>query len=670
MRIRTVQIGITDACNLSCIMCTHDRLFEPRDDRPCRNPGFMSMEMFRKIIGDLTEPGNSIDLIFLAWIGESLLHKDFIPMAEHAAAINEKKKFFKTLAVNTNATCITKEFSDDFVRLTRSYPKTKFHIAFSLDAWSEETHRKIKKRGNAEVLKKEIQYFLEVNKKSGNASFHLTFLVLEENLDEAVDFVSGWKEFLTSLDYDFKVTHDDIVDDNTDNLIILKRAILPDQIRSDSLHKKAAVNSGLIIPGESEKIFKADSISKKFVDEYIFKDQSRRSPCPALWQYPTIHWDGRVTLCCKDNELDLTVGDLNENSFQEVWNTGETITRYRQWMLEGKFHLLPECAHCGNYDVESMTEQDLATALDETNQSDLLEVLSSRLESGTDSGIQERMEEFFINRPDRIPEFKKAAQRFLEMEMTDLSRISQDYFHRGFPRYINLLIKKGEIIIARNSMEREFEKIFNDSFENSICQFQASPQPEILIKTISEYPSEIIELVNTIAPELSPETTAQNIQKHMTAKFSILRDIGNSYWQIQDYTSALKYYRNHLETSPHDLSVLKQIAFSSYHLKDLPAAEQTALRVLEIYQDFEMNRLLGHIFLETSRFQSAAKYFHQAMELDTEDFLSKQGLLRARVLNGETDIKDLFLHLIEISPDEKSRSNLRDLLKNHNIEFF
>jgi len=70
----TAWIEPTNVCNLKCIMC-------PNSVIPQNNPGFMSMDLYKKIID---EGKNHFTSIVLCLAGEPFLHKQLPEMVAYA----------------------------------------------------------------------------------------------------------------------------------------------------------------------------------------------------------------------------------------------------------------------------------------------------------------------------------------------------------------------------------------------------------------------------------------------------------------------------------------------------------------------------------------------------------------------------------------------------------
>ena len=53
-----------------------------------------------------------------------------------------------------------------------------------------------------------------------------------------------------------------------------------------------------------------------------------------FWFNPVITWDGKVVPCCFDKDAEYVMGDLNQDSFREIWN-GTKYRIFRKSILSG-----------------------------------------------------------------------------------------------------------------------------------------------------------------------------------------------------------------------------------------------------------------------------------------------------------------------------------------------
>jgi len=99
------------------------------------------------------------------------------------------------------------------------------------------------------------------------------------------------------------------------------------------------------------KIFKnLNNMQKKIDDEINNKYKNNPSFCMAPWIHLFISPNGDVTLCCNSlNSSDTILGNINDNSLEEIWNS-EVIKKIRLKMLSGE--KINGCSSC--YEIEEI----------------------------------------------------------------------------------------------------------------------------------------------------------------------------------------------------------------------------------------------------------------------------------------------------------------------------
>jgi radical SAM protein with 4Fe4S-binding SPASM domain len=84
------------------------------------------------------------------------------------------------------------------------------------------------------------------------------------------------------------------------------------------------------------------------VDPDVPNPTSPRFPCPQLWMTTNVLEDGRVSPCCLDCEGEIEIGNVQDNTLEEIWH-GERLSAYRQAHLEGRFDDVPLCGDCPDW---------------------------------------------------------------------------------------------------------------------------------------------------------------------------------------------------------------------------------------------------------------------------------------------------------------------------------
>mgnify|MGYP000253535624 CR=1 FL=1 len=83
----------------------------------------------------------------------------------------------------------------------------------------------------------------------------------------------------------------------------------------------------------------------------------KRPACAGLWSTPMIHVNGDLTTCCLDEHLVNKIGNLAENSLDEIWNS-EQMDQWRLAQIEGRFEDSgPLCTRCNWQSAGTITDE-------------------------------------------------------------------------------------------------------------------------------------------------------------------------------------------------------------------------------------------------------------------------------------------------------------------------
>jgi len=167
-----VDIGVTNYCNASCIMCPHSKLTKM---------GIMDMKLFKKIIDNCKKLG--IFSVLLSFFGEPLIDKELIKKIKYAKSKQMKVAFY------SNASLLTKKWAEDLIMAGLD------GSTISFDGNSKETYEKIRKNLNFEIVRENIRNLIKIRKKLNkkNPQIKLVLVELNENKKEIKDFYREWK---------------------------------------------------------------------------------------------------------------------------------------------------------------------------------------------------------------------------------------------------------------------------------------------------------------------------------------------------------------------------------------------------------------------------------------------------------------------------------------------
>lgn len=271
----------TNVCNLRCIMCPNSFVTQ-------KNPGFMSMELYRKIIDQAKD---FAAYVILCIGGESLLNKNFPQMVKYA-----KTKGISTY-LSTNATVLTPSLSRKILQSGLDW------INFSFDGCSKKVYEKVRVGANFEKTLKNIIDFLQI-KKHLKAKTHaeLQILIMDKKGEE--DYRQNIKRFLTNFE----------------------------GLPLDYVQFRRPSTWGGFFSGT--KKFRPQKLGKVF------------SPCSYLWSSLHILWDGRVVACTSDFFGENVLGKFPEKSLRQIWNDGP-MQKFRRAMITRKYLTFNKnCLNC------------------------------------------------------------------------------------------------------------------------------------------------------------------------------------------------------------------------------------------------------------------------------------------------------------------------------------
>ncbi len=329
-----LQIGLTDQCDFRCIMCmqtAHKGLYGTVDNKvpPLHDgkKGFINPELFRKILEQTSDI--HFDTVKLQWLGESLIH----PNIKEIISIFSEYSNYRRVVFTTNLNRISHELLNLISGL-----QNEVQIVVSLDSVKRDIYEKIKGVRRFANVMSNVEKLLEYS------DIIKTFqaIVMEENLESSRDFLDYFRERGVE-----KVLFDeeDIYLSCSDH-VYFKRLGAFDQKRADSMHKDIYRR----ITGQNDNPIKMSCAVSDPSDP-------KRTPCPAPFRTVTFNWDGRLTYCCMDSELELSPGNIRDASFDELW-FGDFSERLRQDMVDRRFSDHARCRRCGNLPVRHLTEKE------------------------------------------------------------------------------------------------------------------------------------------------------------------------------------------------------------------------------------------------------------------------------------------------------------------------
>jgi len=286
----TIAIEPTNLCNLACKEC-------PTGTKSLkRTKGDIDMDLFEKVIKQLHKHLISIILYFQ---GEPFLNKQLFKTIHFA----HSKKLYTYCSTNGH-------FLND--KNARKTIKSGLdELIISLDGTTQEVYESYRQNGSLETVLEGTKNIIKWKKelKLDKPFVKFQFLVLRPNEHQindakklakqiAVDAIS----FKTAQIYDYKYGN----------------SLIPEN-ENYSRYKK-----------QSDGNYKIKSKLKNH--------------CWRMWSNPVITIDGSVIPCCFDKDAKYKMGNLNKQSFKEIWDS-EKYRNFRQQILTNRKEI-DICTNC------------------------------------------------------------------------------------------------------------------------------------------------------------------------------------------------------------------------------------------------------------------------------------------------------------------------------------
>ena len=281
----SISAELTNNCNLQCPGCASG------SGLMRRKRGFMDIELFKKVMKELDPFLYNVNLYFQ---GEPMLHPLFFSFVANCLKSN--------CVVSTNGHFLSEESSEQIVRSGLK------KLIVSLDGMDQETYSAYRVNGR---VKSVLEGLINVTqaKKKHNSSLKIEIQLLVNRFNE--NQIPAVRQFARSLQASLS-------------------------LKSMQLIDKENIDSWLPLEGRFRRY-------KIMEGEYTIKN-SLPDRCARLWFNPVITWDGKVVPCCFDKDAEYIMGDLNQDTFSEIWN-GPKYMIFRKRILMGR-NMIEMCRNC------------------------------------------------------------------------------------------------------------------------------------------------------------------------------------------------------------------------------------------------------------------------------------------------------------------------------------
>ncbi|HVN56706.1 MAG TPA: radical SAM/SPASM domain-containing protein [Bacteroidales bacterium] len=280
----SIAVELTNCCNLACPECLSG------SGEMTRKKGYIDLLLFRKIFeGD---PGFLEALLYFQ--GEPMLHPGFFQLISVPVSAR--------MTISTNGHFIDRANAE---KLSLS---NLGKVIVSLDGMDNQTYTKYRRNGNIGRVMGGIRELSQaIGRNKSALKVEIQFLVNRHNESQVADA----RRFAKEMKCRFSLK-----------------------------------SMQVIHPGMAECWMPEDEKFRRYrkSDGQLVVKSSLPSRCSRLWFSPVVTWDGIVVPCCFDKDASYAMGDLNKNTFREIWY-GEKFMNFRDEVLRNRRNIAI-CRNC------------------------------------------------------------------------------------------------------------------------------------------------------------------------------------------------------------------------------------------------------------------------------------------------------------------------------------
>ncbi len=215
-------------------------------------------------------------------VGEPLLY-NYLP------DLLKRAKKIPTISVGfmSNGMLLDKKWADRLVDLQVDF------ISISIDGTDATTNDYFRVNADLKLIEKNISYLIEkkIKEKSSFPKLHFNMVGYPEILYQEMSYVRKWMPVAEEV----------------------------------NIFSFRPIGSRKLWSGQQEIPFK---------------------PCPLLWQQMVISHEGKIGLCCVDDNDDVHIGKLEGSSLYDIYNFNPKLLFYREKHLKNELSDLLLCADC------------------------------------------------------------------------------------------------------------------------------------------------------------------------------------------------------------------------------------------------------------------------------------------------------------------------------------
>ncbi len=294
-----LQVEPTNRCNLACPFCPTGRGELGREIRD------MSFEEYKPLVDDMAD--YLLLLVLYDW-GEPLLNQDFPKMVRYA-----NQRGIRTMT-STNGHVLNNE--DFMAEILKAGLDT---LIVAVDSLDQKTYEIFRRNGNIQKVLEGIRKTVDLKRRlRAKTRIHMRTVVTRYNEAE----IPAIRDMACTLGVD----------------IFSVKSVNPS-------------SGGLL--DDDEKIVSAEPRYRRYKYKKDTMERVRiHRHCHYVWTLANINADGTVAACCYDYDGRMSIGNIHQAPFREIWNS-EAARRLRRKIWTDKDSI----ARCRDCDINFALSQ-------------------------------------------------------------------------------------------------------------------------------------------------------------------------------------------------------------------------------------------------------------------------------------------------------------------------
>jgi radical SAM protein with 4Fe4S-binding SPASM domain len=264
-----------------------------------RGFGNMDWELFKKLADEAAAHPHRV--VMPQGFGESFIHPRFREMIAYL----HERGVHPTMVI-TNGTLLNEK---NIAALIDSRVDL---VSVSLDGTDKEVYERIRKNATYERVVENVKNLFAERKRRGSIVPHviLRMIKMRETAEDEDRFRAAWGPYL--------------------------------EVGDEIAFSQYQTWNGTV---EDKRTVKPVGIQR--LEEQLARGE-KPAPCRMLYKTGQVYYDGRMTPCCYDYDCTMEIGNVREQSVEEIW-TGEKAQHYRRLHEEGRAQEIPICRGCQEY---------------------------------------------------------------------------------------------------------------------------------------------------------------------------------------------------------------------------------------------------------------------------------------------------------------------------------